>query len=98
MVAPNVSLMVRRRHGSAVSNHEVYSVILRDAARWPLLPSERKRAHPGMRLETQFSFSIAIATPCPTPTHMVASARLSPRFSMPCTAVNASRAPLMPRG
>ena len=47
---------------------------------------------------SQFSFSIAIATPWPTPTHMVASARLPPRFSIPCTAVSASRAPLMPSG
>src|SRR6185312_14356969 len=46
----------------------------------------------------QFSFSMATATPCPTPTHMVASARLPPRFSMPCTAVSASRAPLIPSG
>src|ERR1700692_3303025 len=46
----------------------------------------------------QFSFSIAIATPWPTPTHIVASASFPPRFSMPCTAVMASRAPLMPSG
>ena len=43
-------------------------------------------------------FSIATATPWPTPTHMVARASFPPRFSMPCTAVNASRAPLMPSG
>ena len=46
----------------------------------------------------QFNFSIAIATPWPTPTHIVASARLSPRFSIPCTAVTTRRAPLMPSG
>jgi len=33
----NRRLMVRRRFFSAVSNHQVYSVILRDAAKWPLL-------------------------------------------------------------
>src|SRR5438477_285562 len=39
-----------------------------------------------------------MATPWPTPTHMLAKASLPPRFSMPCTAVSASRAPLMPSG
>jgi hypothetical protein len=40
-----------RRHSCAVSNHEVTMrfLILRDAAKTPLLPSERKCAHPGMR-------------------------------------------------
>src|SRR5262245_35638326 len=42
--------------------------------------------------------SSASETPCPTPTHMVASASLPPRFSNPCTAVKASRAPDMPSG
>jgi len=36
--------------------------------------------------------------PLATPTHMVASASLPPRFSMPWTAVSASRAPLIPNG
>src|SRR3979490_1090256 len=52
----------------------------------------------GFGSHRQFSFSIAIATPWPTPTHIVASARFPPRFSMPCTAVMARRAPLMPKG
>src|SRR5882672_11203062 len=42
-------LMVRRR-ACAVSNHESRtSLILRDAAKMPLLPSERKCVHPRMR-------------------------------------------------
>jgi hypothetical protein len=42
-------LMVRRR-SCAVANHEVtMHLILRDAAKAPLLPSERKCAHPGMK-------------------------------------------------
>ena len=40
-----------RRRSCAISNHQatVRDPILRDAAKTPLLPSERKCAHPGMR-------------------------------------------------
>src|SRR5205807_5330636 len=42
--------------------------------------------------------SSASASPCPTPTHNVARARLPPRFSSWCVAVNASLAPDIPSG
>src|SRR6185369_6271561 len=65
------------------------------------IPGSALSGYPGMTVhyvDRQFSFSIATAPPWPTPTHMVASASLPPRFSMPWTAVSARRAPLMPRG
>src|SRR3977135_657076 len=85
------------RRDEAIQSAAGYG-LLRGACHRAALCADPLARNDGFGIRRQFSFSIAIATPWPTPTHMVASARLPPRFSMPCTAVIASRAPLMPRG